>query len=452
MRAIDVITRAFRRLGVVGVDDPVQAHDAASARAVLEGLVREMRTTEGISLPFSMDTIPSRFVEPLALLLAAEIASDYSAQPPVPRVTAIIRLRAASYPPSASHRGGCYDDDYCDDYGHPQSHCPPDAEVSQVIVQQGGAFQYENRAEVQARTVPAEVKVIRVHGRQSAGYGGAWYRRVGTSTHPFKLVDMSGAIFEPTGDPASISALVPPGEAVTIGEGGDFPDIQTAADLLWAYSADRMVELRIVSPPKKGWLIRAEGFYRLTSAIGPVVLPSDFEGVSNTYMEGFGANTMASTYRSDKNFIVGMGVRAPQIGCVIDMNSPRGSNRLGNGIHIQHGSIYIEGGCGFKRAGLVGVMAQNCDLWAIAALVEASGCENWRVQQASKVTLQQAISRGGLAEFANIGGSTSGSSTFISRASSANLAEMEVSGSLNDGIELHGVNARMTEAEFTGNT
>lgn len=97
MRDRDVITRAFRRIGVLAVDESVQAADEAYAREVLEGVFDEAKTTQGLKLTFGLDDIPARFVEGLALLLAADIAPTYSKQPP-PRSLGLVRLRAAAWP------------------------------------------------------------------------------------------------------------------------------------------------------------------------------------------------------------------------------------------------------------------------------------------------------------------------------------------------------------------
>lgn len=97
-RAIDVITAALRRLGVVAVDEPVQAADAAYARDVLDGLFAEIAETQGLGIDFDLDTVPRAYVEPLGVLLAVDIAPAYTKAPPTTRSGALVRIRAISWP------------------------------------------------------------------------------------------------------------------------------------------------------------------------------------------------------------------------------------------------------------------------------------------------------------------------------------------------------------------
>lgn len=112
MRALDVITSALRRLGIVAVDEPVQAHDEVYARGILEAIFEEAKTTQGLKLTFSLDDIPHKFVEPLALLLAHELAPAYSRPPLVLRSTALVRLRALSWPLEKRETDPAAPDDY----------------------------------------------------------------------------------------------------------------------------------------------------------------------------------------------------------------------------------------------------------------------------------------------------------------------------------------------------
>ena len=112
MSALDVITSALRRLGIVAVDEPVQAHDEVYARGVLEAVFDEAKAAQGLKLTFGLDDIPHQFVEPLALLLAHELAPTYSKPPLVMRSTALVRLRALSWPLEKRETDPAAPDDY----------------------------------------------------------------------------------------------------------------------------------------------------------------------------------------------------------------------------------------------------------------------------------------------------------------------------------------------------
>lgn len=96
--ARDVVRRAFQRLGVIAIDETTQPHDDEFARGVLTALFAEMPISEGMRFDFTLAAVPESHLMPLALVLAAEIASTYSAVPPVPRATALVRLRAVNRP------------------------------------------------------------------------------------------------------------------------------------------------------------------------------------------------------------------------------------------------------------------------------------------------------------------------------------------------------------------
>lgn len=98
MDARDVVRRAFQRLGVVAIDETTQPHDDEFARGVLTELFSELPVSEGMTFAFTLDTIPESHGGALALVLAAEIAAAYGLAPPVPRATAMVRLRAVNRP------------------------------------------------------------------------------------------------------------------------------------------------------------------------------------------------------------------------------------------------------------------------------------------------------------------------------------------------------------------
>lgn len=98
MAAKDVIERAFRRLGILAIDETPQPHDYAYARGVLVGIINEIQNSQGLTFVLSVDAIPVKYIEPLSLLLAVDLASSYSLPPPSARATAMMRLRAINWP------------------------------------------------------------------------------------------------------------------------------------------------------------------------------------------------------------------------------------------------------------------------------------------------------------------------------------------------------------------
>lgn len=303
--------------------------------------------------------------------------------------------------------------------------------------------------------VPDGMNVIFITGLTTAGDGGAYYKRNGSSTHPYRFTDGGGGIWEPTTDPAPMSALTgsTAGLSVDIGTGGDFADLQAAYDALANYipRGHQGIELRIVSPLTKGLLVRsdADRFF-ITSAIGTVPLASGFVGVSNFFFENYGANTLATVYKHTQNLIVGHRAKLPRLQCLINMNSPRGTARLGHGITTQGGEAYIGGGAGILNAGLCGISVSNSRVFAIESVFSGSGAENIRIQQASSVTFQGATSDDGEIEAAALGDSISGAAVFVSRGSSANLIGIKVRNSRKHGVEAHRAFVAMTAATVTG--
>lgn len=93
--ASDVVHRAFRRLGIVAVDETLNASDFDYGRDMLDAVFAEAQALPWSIVPgFTLTNIPTKAVEPLALAVAAEVASAYGVQAPVPLRTALIRLRA----------------------------------------------------------------------------------------------------------------------------------------------------------------------------------------------------------------------------------------------------------------------------------------------------------------------------------------------------------------------
>lgn len=95
MNAVDIITDAFRGLGVTAVDEALQAHDYAVGKSKLDALFLELQTSPGMNWSaLTVETIPEKYRIPLAQLLGCELAPAYGVSPEVPRATALVRLRA----------------------------------------------------------------------------------------------------------------------------------------------------------------------------------------------------------------------------------------------------------------------------------------------------------------------------------------------------------------------
>lgn len=314
---------------------------------------------------------------------------------------------------------------------------------------------YSSLAAAQAEEIPDRFTVIRVTGRTEEGIGGAWYVRNPTTQSPFQFTDADGAKWEPARDPSTLTAIGggPTGLSVTVGAGSDFSTISEAIAATEHYkcTGNQMIDLVFTSPVTAGHTFMGDhSRYRLKSAIGDVPVLLDFNGASNLIFEdGTSANTIATVYKSTKCLFVGWYADMPRISCMFDMQSPRGSTRLGHGITMVGGSIHFDGGCGVKNAGLCGLSTQLADIYAIGATITDSGAENVRTQQAGKMTLQDAIADRGCVEGAVLGSSVSGASVFVSRASCANVTLLKSRDSFMDAFETHGAFFRGAEMTLT---
>lgn len=99
---LDVINRAFRRIGVRAEDETLTADQIANGGEVLDTLFEEVdaraQSTFGAGLPFTVDSVPESAFLPLANLLAAEIAGDYGQPVPVSRQAATLQLLSVMFP------------------------------------------------------------------------------------------------------------------------------------------------------------------------------------------------------------------------------------------------------------------------------------------------------------------------------------------------------------------
>ena len=94
---LDIITLALRRLGVTAEDDAPTADQQANGSAALVSLFDEL-SLEAVAGWTLAGGIPDYAAPGLSELLAAEIAPNYSRQPPVSRPRAYLRLIATIRP------------------------------------------------------------------------------------------------------------------------------------------------------------------------------------------------------------------------------------------------------------------------------------------------------------------------------------------------------------------
>lgn len=107
--------RALRLIGVVAADEPPTADQMAGALVVLDSLWAE--TLDEAQADWDIATgIPSDAFVPLAQMLGAELAGEYSAASPMTRARAKLRLLAVI------RKDGCKDEclttEPCADYGN----------------------------------------------------------------------------------------------------------------------------------------------------------------------------------------------------------------------------------------------------------------------------------------------------------------------------------------------
>lgn len=91
---LETVARAHRVLGLLAVDEVPTADMIDFAGDTLDGILEELETMQGLSVPFSSSAIPDEMFIPMGDLLAAEIAGHYGVNGPV-RSRAIARIRAA---------------------------------------------------------------------------------------------------------------------------------------------------------------------------------------------------------------------------------------------------------------------------------------------------------------------------------------------------------------------
>lgn len=89
---LEVIERAFRILTVKAEDEGLTADQLANGGDVLDSLFAELGNETTIS--WTLDTTPSKSFQPLALLLAVELAGEYERPKPTTRGLAWRRVMA----------------------------------------------------------------------------------------------------------------------------------------------------------------------------------------------------------------------------------------------------------------------------------------------------------------------------------------------------------------------
>lgn len=100
--AADVINLAFRRLNLKAEDQALTADEFEYGSDVLDGIFAELSTGQGLTFTWTLATIPDQLANPLANLLATEIAPSYLVQAPERRSAAMGRVRAIMAPDDRS--------------------------------------------------------------------------------------------------------------------------------------------------------------------------------------------------------------------------------------------------------------------------------------------------------------------------------------------------------------
>jgi hypothetical protein len=93
----DIVALALRRLGVTAEDDTPTADQQANGSAALASIFAEL-SLEAVPDWTLAGGIPDAAAPALSELLAAEIAPNFSRQPPVSRARAYLRLIATIRP------------------------------------------------------------------------------------------------------------------------------------------------------------------------------------------------------------------------------------------------------------------------------------------------------------------------------------------------------------------
>lgn len=93
----DICTHALRMIGVCGVGDDPTADDKAIALDAMQGGLDELQDQHGITVTWTVETVPDALFLPFATFVAAEVAPVFKFKGPN-RATAIGRMRASLLP------------------------------------------------------------------------------------------------------------------------------------------------------------------------------------------------------------------------------------------------------------------------------------------------------------------------------------------------------------------
>ena len=90
----DVVNAAYRRLGILGDDEALTAEQIDYAGDVLTAIFNELQDAQGLTIAWTLSTIPDELHINLAHLLAVDIAPSYEIAPRESRGRALARVRA----------------------------------------------------------------------------------------------------------------------------------------------------------------------------------------------------------------------------------------------------------------------------------------------------------------------------------------------------------------------
>ncbi len=80
--AQDVITAAFRRIGVAATDSPLSSDDYTVGYEVYEGLIDELYTRRGVTVLDDIEATPLWTFNPLVQMLSVDLAPFYEREKP----------------------------------------------------------------------------------------------------------------------------------------------------------------------------------------------------------------------------------------------------------------------------------------------------------------------------------------------------------------------------------
>lgn len=94
----EVVTLAMQRLGVSDIAEAVSAEQLSVAGNHLDLLFEEISAFEGVTISWTLATVPDNTALPLAYLLATEVSPVFGVQAPETRGRAMVRLKRSINP------------------------------------------------------------------------------------------------------------------------------------------------------------------------------------------------------------------------------------------------------------------------------------------------------------------------------------------------------------------